>query len=225
MTTPDPAAGLERYERLENELNVMIDSGIHDPESWFNAAFAPEEARRWDCLGYEAGHALEWSTAFRADKDAVAAWARVGMPEDPLAVLEALTVGLDPLRWWWWRASGYTHEAAVEWADRRFTLDDALAWVESGVPEPSQGAEWAGRSFSVGAAKSWRVAIREVADIATTGWVEVGFSPEEAALARLSGVTRPPDLPDRIPGDLTAAIAAGRADLSRHPWAVNYRPR
>ncbi len=227
MMNPDPTAGRKLYERLEDELTAMNASGVHDPESWFNAAaFTPEEAIRWDGLGFTAGGALEWSAAFHADKVAIAAWARVGMcPVDPLAVLEALTVGLDPLRWQWFRVHGFSHLAAVEWSDRRFTLADALCWVESGVPDPAQGAEWAARSFTVGTAKSWRVAIREVADIADGGWVEVGFTPEEAALCRLVGVERPPELPDRLPGDLTAALAAGRADRDRQPWLANYRPR
>lgn len=217
----DAADSHRLYDQLDSELNAMIASGVHDPESWFNAStFTVEEARRWDGLGYMAEGALEWSAAFRADKDAVAAWARVGMPDAPVAVLEALTVGLDPIRWQWWRVHGFSHESTVDWSDRRFSLAKALGWVESGLPDPSQAAEWAARSFSVAAAKSWRVAIREVADFAS-GWVEVGFSPEEAALCRLVGVERPPELADRVPGDLTAAVAAGRVELSRHSWAVN----
>jgi len=226
MMNADPTDGGRLYDQLDSELDEMIASGINDPESWFNATFSVDQAQRWDGLGYTAEGALIWCAAFHADKAAVAAWARVGMcPVDPLAVLEALTCGLDPIRWQWWRLSGLSHLATIGWADRRFTLADALEWLESGVPDPSQAAEWAARSFTVGTAKSWRVAIREVADIADGGWVEVGFTPEEAALARLAGVTRPPELPDRVPGDMTAAIEAGRADRARHPWVVNYRPR
>jgi len=226
MTTPDPTDSSRLYDQLDSELNAMIQSGIKEPESWFNAAaFTVEEARRWDGLGYTAEGALEWSAAFHADKVATAAWARVGMAAtDPSLVAEALAVGLDPLRWQFWRLGGFDHESAVDWCDRRFTLADALEWIESGVPDPSQAAEWAARGFSVSMAKTWRVAIREVADFAT-GWVEVGFSPEEAALCHLAGVTRPPELADRVPGDMTAAIAAARADLARHPWAVDRRPR
>ncbi len=227
MMNPDPTAGRKLYERLDDELNAMNASGVHDPEAWFNAAaFTVEEARRWDGLGYTAEGAIEWSAGFHADPDAPAAWARVGMPEDPLAVLESLTVGLDPLRWQRWRLEGFDHESTVDWCDRRFTLADALEWIESGVPEPSQAAEWAARGFtSPAAAKTWRVAIREVAEIATSVFVEVGFTPEEAALCSLVGVTRPPPLAYRVPGDMTAAIEAGRADRDRHPWMVNYRPR
>jgi len=222
MTT-DAAGSRRLYDQLGVELDAMIRSGISNPESWFNAAFTPAEAWRWNGLGFTAGGALSWCAAFHADRTAVAAWARVGMcPVDPLAVLETLTVGLDPIRWQRWRLGGFSHESTVDWADRRFTLGDALGWVESGLPDPAQAAEWAARSFSVSAAKTWRVAIREVADFAT-GWVEVGFSPEEAALARLVGVERPPELADRFPGDLTAAIEAGRIELGRHPWAVDYR--
>lgn len=215
------------YDRLDSELNALIASGVHDPENWFNAStFSVDQAIRWDGLGYTAEGALEWSAAFHADKVAIAAWARVGMcPVDPIDVLEALTVGLDPLRWQWFRIHGFSHLAAVEWSDRRFTLADALAWVESGSPDPIQAAEWAARSFSPAAAKSWRVAIREVAEIATSLWVEVGFTPEESALARLAGVSQPPELADRVPGDMTAAIEAGRTDRDRRPWMVNYRPR
>ncbi len=225
MTIPDPAAGLERYERLEAELTAMINSGIADPESWFNAGFGVGEAIRWAGLGYEAEHALEWSAGFRADRDAPAAWARVGMPDEPIAVIEALTVGLDPLRWQRWRLGGFSHESTVDWCDHRFTLADAIAWIESGAPEPSQAAEWAARGFSPAGAKCWRVAIREVAEIATSVMVSVGFSPEEAGLAHLAGITRPPELADRVPGDMTRAIEAGRADRDRHAWMANYRPR
>jgi len=226
MPTPDPHAGVERYDQLDSELNAMIQSGVADPESWFNAAaFTPEEAIRWANLGYEAESAGEWSAAFRADRDAVAAWARVGMPEDPVAALEALTCGLDPLRWQRWRLEGFSHESTIEWADRRFSLADAIAWIGSGTPEPIQAAEWAARGFSPAGAKCWRVAIREVAEIASSVLVEVGFTPEESALARLAGVDRPPELADRVPGDMAAAIAAGRAELGRHPWAVDRRPR
>jgi len=225
MMNADPTDGGRLYDRLDAELNAMINSGIADPENWFNAGFGVEEATRWSCLGYEAGHAVEWSAGFRADPDAPAAWARVGMPDDPVAVLESLTVGLDPLRWQRWRLEGFDHESTIEWCDRRFTLADALEWIESGAPEPSQAAEWAARSFSPAAAKLWRVAIREVAEIATSIFVEVGFTPEESALCRLAGVPQPPELADRLPGDMTAAIAAGRADRDRHPWMVNYRPR
>jgi len=225
VTTPDPADSSRLYDQLDSELNAMIQSGILAPESWFNAGFTVEEAQRWDCLGYEAESAVEWSAGFRADRDAPAAWARVGMPDDPVAVLEALTCGLDGLRWQRWRLEGFSHESTIEWADRRFTLADAIAWIESGAPEPGQAAEWAARGFSPAAAKLWRVAIREVADIATEVWVEVGFTAEESALAGLVGVTRPPELADRLPGDMTAAITAGRADRDRHPWMVNYRPR
>lgn len=225
MTTPDPTAGFEHYDQLDDELNALINSGVADPESWFQLAFSAEEAIRWAGLGYEADAADEWSAGFRANPDAVAAWARVGMPTDPVAVLEALTVGLDPLRWQFWRLGGFSHEAAIEWADRRFSLASALSWIESGTPEPSQAAEWAARSFSPAVAKSWRVAIREVAEIATSVWVEVGFEPEEAALARLAGVDRPPGLADRVPGDMAAAIRAGRADRDRQSWMTHYRPR
>jgi len=230
MTTPDPTADSRRlYDQLDSELTALVDSGIRDPESWFNAAtaFTPEEAIRWDGLGYTAEGALEWSAAFHADKVAIAAWARVGMcPVNPIDVLEALTCGLDPLRWQWWRLFGFSAPATIEWTDRRFTLAEALEWIESGVPEPSQAAEWAARGFtSPAAAKLWRVAIREVDEIATSIFVEVGFTPEEAALCSLVGVTRPPPLADRVPGDMNAAIAAGRADRDRHPWMVNYRPR
>ncbi len=225
MTTPDPADSSRLYDRLDAELNAMIASGVADPESWFNAGFGVEEAIRWAGLGYEAGHALEWTAGFRSDPDAPAAWARVGMPDDPVAVIEALTCGLDPLRWQWWRLAGLSHLATIDWADRRFTLDEALSWIESGVPEPSQAAEWGSRSFSPAEAKAWRVAIREVAEIATSVMVEIGFTPEEAALARLASVSQPPELADRLPGDMTAAIAAGRADRDRHPWMVNRRPR
>jgi len=227
MTTPDPTAGLERYGQLDSELTAMINSGVADPESWFNAAaFTPEEAIRWDGLGYTAEGALEWCAAFHADKFATAAWARVGMATaDPSLVAEALAVGLDPLRWQFWRVHGFSHESTVDWADRRFTLAEALEWIESGTPEPSQAAEWAARSFSPAAAKAWRVAIREVAEIATSIFVEVGFTPEESALCRLAGVSQPPELADRLPGDMTAAIETGRADRDRHPWMVNYRPR
>jgi len=222
MTT-DAAGSRRLYDQLGVELDAMIQSGISNPESWFNATFTPAEARRWDGLGFTAEGALSWCAAFHADRAAIAAWARVGMcPVDPLAVLEALTVGLDPLRWQSWRLEGFSHESLVDWADRRFSLDDGLAWIESGLPDPSQAAEWTARSFSVAAAKTWRVAIREVADFAS-GWVEVGFSPEEAALCRLVGVSRPPELADRVPGDMTSAIEAGRVELSRHSWAVSYR--
>jgi len=228
MTTPDPAAGLERYDQLDSELNAMIASGVHDPEAWFNAAaaFTVDQAQRWDGLGYTAEGALEWSAAFRADKVATAAWARVGMAtSDPSLVAEVLAVGLDPLRWQFWRIQGFSAPATVEWADRRFTLDDALAWIESGAPEPAQAAEWAARGFSPAAAKQWRVAIREVAEIATSVLVAVGFTPEEAGLAHLAGVTRPPELADRVPGDMAKAIEAGRADRDRWPWMAHYRPR
>ncbi len=224
MMNPDPAAGRRLYDQLDAELNAMIASGVADPESWFNAGFGVEEAQRWAGLGYEVENAVEWSAGFRADRAAVAAWARVGMPEDPVAVLEALVVGLDPIRWQWFRVHGYSHEATVEWADRRFTLGDALRWVDSGLPDPAQAAEWAARGFGPAPSKRWRTEIRDVADFAT-GWVEVGFTAEEAALARLVGVDRPPALEDRVPGDMTAAIAAGRAELARHPWAVDRRPR
>ena len=229
MMNPDPTAGRKLYERLEDELTAMIASGILDPENWFNAAaFTPEEAIRWDGLGFTTGGALEWCAAFHADKVAIAAWARVGMATaDPSLVAEALAVGLDPLRWQFWRIQGFSAPATIDWSDRRFTLDDALSWIESGVPEPSQAAEWTARGFGdPAAAKRWRVAIREVAEIATEVWVEVGFTAEEAALARLvTGVDRPPELADRVPGDMAAAIAAGRADRDRHRWMVNYRPR
>ncbi len=226
MMNADPADSGRLYDRLDAELTAMIASGITDPENWFNAGFTVEEAQRWAGLGYEAENAVEWSAGFRADHDAPAAWARVGMPEDPVAVLETLTVGLDPLRWQRWRLEGFSHESTIEWADRRFTLADALAWVESGSPDPIQAAEWAARSFSPAAAKSWRVAIREVAEIATEVMVEVGFSPEEASLARLvTGVDRPPELADRVPGDMSSAITAGRADRDRQHWLANYRPR
>ena len=225
MTTPDPTDSSRLYDRLDDELTAMIQSGIADPESWFNAGFGVSEAIRWACLGYEVENAVEWSAGFRADHDAPAAWARVGMPDDPIAVIESLAVGLDPLRWQRWRLEGFGHQSTVDWCDRRFTLADALEWIGSGVPEPSQAAEWAARGFSPTAGKRWRVAIREVADIATEVLVEVGFCPEEAALARLAGVTHPPELADRVPGDMAAAIAAGRADRDRHPWAVDRRPR
>jgi len=223
MTTPDPADSSRLYDQLDDELNAMIASGIADPENWFNAGFEVEEAIRWAGLGYEAEAAAAWSAGFRADPDAPAAWARVGMPDDPVAVLEALTCGLDPIRWQWWRLSGFSAPSTIEWTDRRFTLADAIEWIESGVPDPSQAAEWRARGFGPAAAKLWRVAIREVADIATSVLVEVGFTAEESALAGLVGVTRPPELADRRPGDMTAAIAAGRADRDRHPWMVNYR--
>ncbi len=223
MMNADAADSHRLYDQLGVELDAMIASGINDPESWFHATFTVEEARRWDGLGYTAEGAIEWSTAFRADHAATAAWARVGMPDAPIAVLEALTVGLDPLRWQWWRLSGFSHESTVDFADRRFSLDDALCWIGSGLPDPSQAAEWTARGFSPAASKRWRVAIREVADIAAGGWVEVGFSAEESALARLVGVGRPPELPDRVPGDMTAAVEAGRTELARHPWAVGYR--
>lgn len=225
MTTPDPDAGRRLYDRLDAELNALIQSGIADPDSWFTAGFGAEEALRWALLGYESESALEWSGGFLADPDAPAAWARVGMPPDPVAVCEALTVGLDPLRWQRWRMTGFSHLATIEWADRRFSLGEAIEWIESGTPEPAQAAEWAARSFSPAAAKRWRVAIREVAEIATSVLVAVGFTPEEAALARLAGIDRPPELADRVPGDMSSAIAAGRADRDRHPWAVDRRPR
>jgi len=225
MTTPDPDAGRRLYEQLDAELNALYQSGIRDPDDWYNAGFDPEEALRWAALGYEADLAIEWSTGFHANPDATGAWARVGMPDEPVAVLEALTCGLDPIRWQFWRLEGFSHEAVIEWADRRFTLDSAITWIESGTPEPIQAAEWAARSFSPAAAKRWRVAIREVAEIATSVFVEVGFTPEEAALARLAGVDRPPELADRVPGDMAVAIAAGRADRDRQAWMANYRPR
>jgi len=227
MMNADPTDGGRLYDQLDSELTAMINSGVADPENWFNAAaFTPEEARRWDGLGYTAEGALEWSAAFHADKVATAAWARVGMATaDPSLVAEALAVGLDPLRWQFWRIQGFSAPATVEWADRRFTLDEALCWIESGTPEPCQAAEWAARSFSPAAAKTWRVAIREVAEIATEVWVEIGFTPEEAGLCRLAGVDQPPELADRVPGDMAAALAAGRRDRDRHHWMVNYRPR
>ncbi len=225
MMNPDPIADRKLYDQLETELTRMIDSGVADPESWFNAStFTPGEAQRWDGLGFTAEGAIEWIAAFRADPDAVATWARVGMdPVEPSLVAEALAAGLDPLRWQAWRLAGYSHSAAAEWVDYRFSIGDALAWVESGSPDPIQASEWTGRGFSPSAARPWRTAIREVADF-VTGWVEVGFTPEEGALCRSAGVARPPELEDRVPGDMTAAIAAGRVELARHSsWAVGYR--
>jgi len=215
--------GLQLYDRLEAELNAMINSGVANPEAWFRASFSVDVARSYDAFGMTAEGALDWCTTLRADRAATAAWAKMGMdPVDPFQVLEAIAVGLLPTSWQRWRLAGLSHEITVDWVDRRFSRDDALAWIESGLPYPAQAAEWTARSFGPAAAKRWRVAIREVADFAS-GWVEVGFTPEESALCRLVGVDRPPALEDRVPGDLTAAIEAGRIELGRHPWAVNYR--
>ena len=103
MTTPDPTAGRRLYERLEDELTALFNSGVSNPESWFQLAFTAAEARCWDGLGYTPFAALDWTAAFRADQASTAAWACVGMPDDPFQVLEALTCGLSPASWQSWR--------------------------------------------------------------------------------------------------------------------------
>jgi len=223
MDTPADPDGAGLYEELEAELDAMIASGVDDPESWFRASFTVEAAQRYDGFGWTADRAVGWITTLRADRAATAAWGRMGMdPIDPFWILESLAVGLFPTSWRSWRLAGFSHDAAVEWTDLRFSLEDALAWIESGLPDPAEAAEWTARGFSPAAAQPWLTDIREVADLAT-GWVEVGFTPEEAALARLVGVICPPELPDRMPGDMAVAIEAGRIELGLHPWAVGYR--
>lgn len=219
----DPADGRRLYDQLDSELIVMIASGVADPEAWFNASFTVDKAQRWDGLGFTAEGALEWIIAFRADRHATAAWARVGMdPVDPVTVAEALAAGLDPLRWQAWRLSGHSHADAMSWRDYRFSLADASAWVETGCQDPEESDEWTQRGFSPAAAQSWRTGIREVADI-IGGWATVGFSPLEASLCRLVGVSAPPLLADRLPGDMEEAIRAGRAERDSRSWAVGYR--
>lgn len=138
MNTPADPDGTDRYAELEAELAAMIASGVADPESWFHAAFTPAEAQRWDGLGMTAEGALDWIAALHADRSATATWRKMGMdPVDPFWVREALAVGLPPTSWRSWRLAGYSHDAAMEWADLRFTIEDALAWVEAGFPEPT----------------------------------------------------------------------------------------
>jgi len=146
MNTPADPDGDSLYAELEAELDAMIASGVADPEGWFCAAFTPAEAQRWDGFGWTTEGALGWIAALRADRAATADWRKMGMdPVDPFWVLEARAVGLLPTSWRSWRLAGYSHDAAVEWTDLRFTIEDALAWVEAGFPEPTVAAEWTAR--------------------------------------------------------------------------------
>lgn len=155
MNTPADPDGAGLYAELEAELDAMIASGVADPEGWFHAAFTPAEAQRWDGFGWTTEGALGWIAALRADRAETAAWRKMGMdPVDPFWVLEARAVGLLPISWRSWRLAGYSHDAAVEWTDLRFTIEDALAWVEAGFPEPTVAAEWTARGFSPSAARA-----------------------------------------------------------------------
>ncbi len=207
------------FAALEREYEVMTRSGVTDGEAWFLGGFTAEEATGFAAYGFSAAEATQWTQAVNTDLRARRGWWAVGV-SGALPTLQAVASQLDPVAYTEWRIRGFSHTETVRWA-ARWDLDAAREWRAAGISDPASAARWRALSFSPQRAAAWETAIRDVAEIAA-GPVEIGFTPREASAAAVAGVDRPPELAQRLPGDLTAAVARGSKQL--RAWAGTAEP-
>lgn len=204
---PDPTAV---FAELEREYEAMARSGLADAEGWFLGGFTIEEATGFATYDFTAAEASAWTRAVNTDLRARREWWAVGV-SGALSTLQAVACRLDPAAYTEWRIGGFSHAETARWS-ARWDLDAAREWRAAGISDPASAARWNSLSFGPDAAAAWETAIREVSQIAA-GPVEKGFSAREASAARVAGVDRPPELAQRLPGDLTDAVARGSAQL------------
>jgi len=207
------------FAALECEYEAMARSGVTDAESWFLGGFTVGEAAGFSAYGFSAAEATQWTQAVNTDLRARRGWWAVGV-SGALPTLQAVASQLDPVAYTEWRIGGFTHTDTVRWS-ARWDLDAAREWRAAGISDPVSAARWRSLSFGPECAAAWETAIRDVTQIAA-GPVEIGFTPLEASAARVAGIDRPPELAQRLPGDLTTAAARGSKQL--RAWAGTAEP-
>jgi hypothetical protein len=122
-----------------------------------------------------------------------------------------------------WAGSGFTAEQAHEFRRWRFSLGQAVAWRQAGVPDGLRAAQWVTAGVTPDSVGQWRAAGIDAGQ--AVHWHEIGFSLAAATEAIGKGLT--PDTAFRAqagallrgahPGrSVAAAFAAGiRGDIIR----------
>lgn len=110
-----------------------------------------------------------------------------------------------------WRKAGFSSEQARDFRRWRFTLAQAVAWRQAGVPDGVRAAQWVTAGATPATVGDWRAAGID-ADQAVH-WHEIGYDLRAARDATRRGLT-----PDTAFGQASAASMGG---LPRGPFAVS----
>lgn len=110
-----------------------------------------------------------------------------------------------------WRSQGFTPEQARDFRRWRFTLAQAVAWRQAGVPDGVRAAQWATAGATPATVGDWRAAGIDAGQ--AVHWHEIGYDLRAARDAVRRGLT--PDTAFR------QASPAGMAGAARAPFAFS----